>query len=134
MPTSDEVIEACKVEFETIEYIKQVALRKLEPRPDVQSFRTQLINLPDYESFVDPYTSMRVLTMLLREYKVRRTMNVTKLQREPFFVRFETKALREETPLIVTSRHPLAKTPAYVRHREIKQFSTFNEQKIRMEA
>jgi transposase len=122
VPTSDEVIEACKIELETIGYIKQVALRKQEPR------------VPDYESFVDPHTSMRVHTMLLRKYKVRRKMRPTQIPREPFFERFEKKAQREETPSVSKHRPFLVKTPAYVSGHERKQFSTFNEQKIIMGA
>jgi hypothetical protein len=137
VPTSDEVIEICKIELETIEYIKHAALRKLETRGSEQHLKPQFINLIRHypKPFVDPSTSMRMLTTLLRKYKIRKKMNVPQAPREAFFVKFEKKHSTEYMQFDSSkARYPLLKTSGYVRHHEIKQFSTTGELKMIKEA
>jgi len=137
VPTSDEVIEACKIELETIEYIKHAVLRKLETGGYEQSLKTQFINLPYHKTFVNPYSSMKVLGILLHKYKIRKKMRVPapRVPRKEFFVKFEKKR-GDEYKQFDSSKaiYSLLKTPSYVHPTAIEQFRTTGEPQKREEA
>lgn len=71
MPTSEEVIEACKIERETINHIKSIALQRVETKVRSEMVKPQLLSTPYYMNFRSSGVSMR-LSIPLRNIFIRR--------------------------------------------------------------
>ena len=71
MPTSEEVIEACKIERETINHIKSIALQRVATKVRSEMVKPQLLSTLYYMNFRSSGVSMR-LSIPMRNIFIRR--------------------------------------------------------------